>query len=69
MSCGEVVAGMKESLQLEGSLEQPDPETKKWIRRLVKEAKCSERLDVVKHLREITPPGTTGECVFGFKAI
>ena len=43
------------------SLEHPDPETKRLIRCLARKAKHSDRLDVVKYLREITPAGTTGE--------
>ena len=55
---------LNESFQLDGaSLAQPDPETKKKIRCLAIKAKCSNRLDVVRHLREITPAGTSGKCI------
>ena len=57
----EVVARVQEDLQLElTSLENPEPETKRMIRCLARKAKCSNRLDVVKHLREVAPAGTTG---------
>ena len=66
----QVVVRLTESLQLDpASLKQPDPETKKWIRCLAGKAKRSERPDVFDHLREITPAGTTGECVLGFHVI
>ena len=59
----EVVLQLKQTLQLDqASLEQPEPRTKTLIRCLATKAKHSNRLDVVKHLREITPAGTTGEC-------
>ena len=58
----EIVNQFKESLKLrEISLEWPDDETKKWIRCLAREANLSDRLDVVKSLRKISPAGTTGE--------
>lgn len=61
----EVVLQMRDNMQLEqASLEQPDSETKTWIRCLARKAKDSNRLDVFEHLREITPAGTTGELVF-----
>ena len=61
----QIVHQLQETLQWnQASLEQPNREAKKWIRSLTREARRSERLDVVKHLREITPAGTTGECVF-----
>ena len=64
----QVVCRLKESLQLDtASLKQPDSGTKQLIRCLARKAKCSKRLDVVKQLREITPAGTTGECVVYFK--
>jgi len=57
----EVVDKLIENLQLEHtSLEQPEPETRKWIRCLARNAKYSNRRDVVEHLRQITPAGTTG---------
>ena len=59
----EVVARLQEVLQLEqDSLKNPEPETKRMIRCLSRKAKCSERLDVVKYLREVTPAGTAGTC-------
>jgi len=57
----EVVVQLQEHIQLnQSSLNGPDPEATRWIRCLAIEAKRSDRLDVVKHLREITPAGTTG---------
>ena len=59
----EVVRRILEDLQLKQScLNHPEPKTKKIIRCLARRAKCSSRLDVVKHLREVTPAGTTGTC-------
>ena len=61
----DVVLQMRDNMQLDqASLEQPDSETKTWIRCLARKAKDSNRLDVFEHLREITPAGTTGELVF-----
>ena len=58
----EVVHQVKETLQLDqASLEHPEPEAKRLIRCLARKAKCYDRVDVVKHLRDITPAGTTGE--------
>lgn len=60
----QVVRQLTETLQLDqASLEQPDPDTRKRIQSLVKEARRCDRLDVVEYLRNITPAGTTGECV------
>ena len=60
----EVVLQLKHCMQLDqASLEQPDLETKRLIRCLATKAKQSNRLDVIKQLREITPAGTTGEVV------
>ena len=57
----DVVDKLLEHLQLEHtSLEQPEPETRKWIRCLARNAKCSNRLDVVEYLRQITAAGATG---------
>lgn len=57
----EVVVQLQEHIQLnQSSLNGPDPEATRWIRCLAIEAKRSDRFDVVKHLREITPAGTTG---------
>ena len=58
----DVVLQLKETMQLDqASLENLDPETKTLIRRFARKAKGSNRLDVVEHLREITPAGTTGK--------
>ena len=52
----------REALQLEpASLVIPKPETKSMIRGLALRAKSEKRDDLVRHLREITPAGTTGE--------
>ena len=59
--CKQIVSRLSQNLQLDqASLEEPGPETKKVIRCLARQAKCSHRDDVVKHLREIVPAGTTG---------
>ena len=58
-----VLARLQESLSLEQSLEQPDPETKRLIRCICMKAKTAKRLDVVKKLREIAPAGTTGKAL------
>ena len=52
----------QEALQLEpASLISPEPETRSMIRGLALRAKSEKRDDLVRHLREITPAGTTGE--------
>ena len=52
----------QEALQLEpASLISPEPETKSMIRGLALRAKSEKRDDLVRHLRKITPAGTTGE--------
>ena len=52
----------QETLQLEpASLTSPEPETKSLIRGLALRAKSEKRDDLVRHLRKITPAGTTGE--------
>ncbi|XP_067049423.1 uncharacterized protein [Acropora muricata] len=57
----EIVLQLKENLHLdETDLENSTPETKRMIRCFAETAKDSKRIDVVKHLREITPAGTTG---------
>jgi len=62
----EVVEKLIENLQLEHtSLNQPEPETRKWIRCLARNANSLNRLDVVEYLRQITPAGTTGRCDTG----
>ncbi|XP_068688928.1 uncharacterized protein [Montipora foliosa] len=59
--CKQVVSQFQENLPCsEASLDNPDVETKALIRRFTREAICFDRLDVVQHLREITPAGTTG---------
>jgi len=58
----EVVRQLQETLQPDqASLKEPEPETTQLIRCLARRAKDSNRLDVLEHLREITPAGTTGE--------
>ena len=39
---------------------KPTPKDKTYIRVLARKAKNLKRTDVFYHLREITPPGTTG---------
>ena len=57
----EVVRQLQETLQLDqASLQEPGPETKQLIRCLARTAKDAKRLDVLEHLREITPAGTSG---------
>ena len=52
----------QERLQLDpAALDNPEPETKRWIRCLANAAKSENRMDVVTYLRTITPAGTTGE--------
>lgn len=64
----DVVIQLQEDLHLKQvSLENPEPEAKGMIRCLARKAKCSNRLDVVKHLREVTPAGTTGRCFIDTK--
>ena len=66
----EIVLQLQQSLQLDqASLEDPGPDTKKKIRNLAMKAKHSNRLDVVKHLREITPAGTTGKLAFIYVSV
>ena len=58
----DIVIHFREALQLEpASLVIPEPETKSMIRGLALRAKSEKRDDLVRHLREITPAGTTGE--------
>ena len=55
----------QETLHLEpASLTSPEPETKSMIRGLALRAKSEKRDDLVRHLRKITPAGTTGEFFF-----
>ena len=58
----EVVDKLIENRQLDTSLKQPDPETRKWIRCVARKAKNSNRPDVVKYLRQVAPAGSTGRC-------
>lgn len=61
----DVVLQLKETKQLDqASLEKPDLETRTLIRCFARKAKDSKRLDVVQHLREITPAGTAGKSAF-----
>ena len=58
----EIVLQLKENLHLDQTdLEKPTTEITRMIRCFAETAKDSKRIDVVKHLREITPAGTTGE--------
>ena len=58
----DIVIQFREALQLEpASLVSPEPETKSMIRGLALRAKSEKRDDLVRHLREITPAGTSGE--------
>jgi len=56
-----VVLQLKETKKLnQASLKEPDLETETLIQCFVRKAKDSNRLDVVRYLRKITPAGTTG---------
>lgn len=56
-----VVDEFKRSLEIdEVSLQEPDDDTKRWVRCLCKTAPHDKRVDLVQHLRQITPAGTTG---------
>ena len=58
----DIVIQFQEALKLvPASLTSPEPKTKSMIRCLVLRAKSEKRDDLVRHLREITPAGTTGE--------
>ncbi|XP_067037362.1 uncharacterized protein [Acropora muricata] len=62
----EIVLQLKENLHLNKTdLKQPTPEATRMIRCLAATAKESNRVEVVKHLREITPAGTTGPLLPG----
>ncbi|XP_044178333.1 uncharacterized protein LOC114970883 isoform X6 [Acropora millepora] len=62
----EIVLQLKENLHLDQTdLEKPTPETTRMIRCFAETAKNRKRIDVVKHLREITPAGTTGPLLPG----
>ena len=58
----EVVLQLRDRLKLD-ALENPNPDTKRLIRYLANKAKQSNRPDVVRELRGVTPAGTTGEFV------
>ena len=58
----EIVLKLMQNLNLQKTcLERLTPETAKKMRCFAAEAKISDRVDVVKHLRDISPAGTTGE--------
>ena len=60
-----VVARLQDNLQVnQAALADPEPETTRMVRCLATIAKNESRLDVVHHLRQITPAGTTGLCLF-----
>ncbi|XP_074612399.1 uncharacterized protein LOC141866762 [Acropora palmata] len=62
----EIVLKLKESLHLDqADLEKPSAETTRMVRCLAATAKYSNRIDLVKHLREIMPAGTTGPLLPG----
>ncbi|XP_068724936.1 uncharacterized protein [Montipora capricornis] len=62
----EIVLQLKENFHLDQTdLEKPTPETTRMIRCFAETAKDSNQIDVVKHLREITPAGTTGPLLPG----
>lgn len=61
----EVVLQLRDCLKLD-SLENPNPETKRLIRCLANKAKQSNRPDVVRELRKVSPAGTTGEFALFF---
>ena len=62
----EIVLQLKENLHLDQTdLEKPTPEATRMIRCFAATAKDSKRIDVVEHLREITPAGTTGTFACG----
>ena len=58
----EIVLQWMQNLNLDKTcLEQPTRETTRMMRFFSAEAKISNRSDVVRHLRDIAPAGTTGE--------
>ena len=62
-----VVAQLRETLELnQEALENPEPETTRLIRSFAMIAKGENRLDVVEHLRQMTPAGTTGHMFICF---
>ena len=59
---GEIVHQLMQKLNLDKTcLKEPTPETTKMIRCFAAKAKISNRIDVVRHLRDIAPAGTPGE--------
>ena len=64
-----VVAQLREALELnQEALKYPKPETTRLIRSFAMIAKSENRLDVVEHLRQITPAGATGVYYYFFFA-
>ena len=58
----EIVHQLMQNLNLDKTcLKEPTPETTRMIRCFAGKAKLSNRIDVVKHLRDIAPAGTSGE--------
>ena len=58
----EIVHQLMQNLNLdETCLKEPTPETTRMIRCFAAKAKISNRFDVVMHLRDIVPAGTSGE--------
>ena len=71
MDTADVVDEFKRSLEIEeASLQQPDDNTKRWVRCLFKTAVSKQRDDLVQHLRKVTPAGTTGTfCRFDYNTV
>ncbi|XP_067018270.1 uncharacterized protein [Acropora muricata] len=62
----EIVLQWMQNLNLDKTcLEQPTPETTRMMRCFSAKAKILKRSDVVKHLRDIAPAGTTGPLLPG----
>ena len=58
----EILQQLMQNLNLDKTcLKEPTPETTTMIRCFVAQAKISNRIDVVKDLRDIVPAGTSGE--------
>ena len=58
----EILHKLMQNLSLDKTcLKEPTPETTKMIRCFAAKAKISNRIDVVRHLRDIAPAGTSGE--------
>ena len=59
---GEILYQLMQKLNLDQTcLKEPTPEATRIIRCFASKAKISNRIDVVKHLRDIAPAGTSGE--------